>query len=111
IPWVLTCAVVACTPAGRPLISEVFYDAIGDDAGLEFVELYNPGSVPADLAGARLEAGDGAARGRWTLRWTAPPGTSIEPGGRFVIGGARVPPAPDAVGQLQLPNGPDAVRS
>ena len=103
-------ALVACAPAGRPLIAEAFYDAVGDDEGLEFVELLNPTASPQSLAGARLEVGDGAGPGRWTARWTAPPGTTLAPGARFVIGGARVVPPPDAVVELALQNGPDAVR-
>src|SRR5262245_15283263 len=99
-----------CAPASHPLIAEVFYDAVGDDTGLEFVELFNPLAMPFPLAGARLEAGDGAGPGRWTLRWTGAPEDTIRAGGRFVVGGAGVTPAPDAVVPLDLQNGPDAVR-
>src|SRR5881409_2055023 len=103
-------ALATCSPAGHPIVAEVFYDATGDDTGLEFVELYNPTDVALPLAGARLEAGDGAGPGRWTLRWTAAAGDSLLPSGRFVIGGVRVSPAPNAVVELGLQNGPDAVR-
>ena len=103
-------ALLACAPAGRPVVAEVFYDATGDDTGLEFVELYNPAGRPFPLAGARLEAGDGAGPGRWTLRWTGTPGDSVPAFGRFVAGGARVVPAPQATIELALQNGPDAVR-
>jgi hypothetical protein len=99
-----------CAPAARALIAEVFYDAIGDDTGHEFVELYDPLDVPVSLAGVRLEAGDGAAPGRWSLRWTGAAGDTIRPRARFVIGGALVQPAPDALVTLDLQNGPDAVR-
>jgi len=99
-----------CVPEGRPLIAEVFYDAIGDDSGFEFVELFHPGAAAASLAGARLEVGDGSSPGRWTLRWTGTARDTILAGGRFVVGGARVSPAPDAIVTLELQNGPDAVR-
>src|SRR2546428_10115706 len=108
LPLVL--ALAACTPPDRAIVGEVFYDATGDDTGLEFVELYSPTPRPTDLAGLRLEAGDGAGPGRWTPRWTAPAGVVLEPGARYVIGGAGVVPPPDTVLELGLQNGPDAVR-
>src|SRR2546426_8782983 len=46
------------------------YDALGDDTGLEFVEIFNPLGSSLSLSGLRLEAGDGSGPGRWTLRWT-----------------------------------------
>src|SRR5437867_9264330 len=103
-------ALTPCAPVGRPLVTEVLYDATGDDTGYEFVELYNPSAAPHPLAGLRLEAGDGAGPGRWTLRWTGAAADTIAPRGRFVIGGALVAPAPNAVVGLELQNGPDAVR-
>jgi hypothetical protein len=100
----------ACGAASRPMLAEVLYDPAGEDAGREFVEIYNPTPAAVPLAGLRLEAGDGAAPARWTLRWTAGPADTLAPGGRFVVGGARVLPLPDAVVTLDLQNGPDAVR-
>ena len=99
-----------CANAGRPRIAEVLYDAAGDDTGHEFVELFNPGGTPVALSGTRLEAGDGSGPGRWTVRWTGQPSDTIAPHGRFVIGGVAVTPAPHALAQLDLQNGPDAVR-
>ncbi len=99
-----------CCPAGHPRIAEVFYDAVGDDTGWEFVELYNPEYRALPLAGARIEAGDGSGPGRWTLRWTGNAGDSVAARGRFVVGGAKVVPAPQAIVTLDLQNGPDAVR-
>jgi hypothetical protein len=103
-------ALALCAPPSHPLIAEVLYDAVGDDTGWEFVEIFNPLPTPFVLAGARLEAGDGAGPDRWTLRWVGTPGDTVVGGGRFVIGGANVWPAPGAVVQLDLQNGPDAVR-
>jgi hypothetical protein len=40
-------------------ISEVFYDAVGSDAGYEYIELYNANSYPCDLGG--LAVVDGAS--------------------------------------------------
>jgi len=107
---VLLAAVLACAPAQHPLIAELLYDAAGDDTGWEFVELYNPAGAARSLTGARLESGDGSAAGRWSLRWTGNAGDSVPAHGRFVVGGSRVSPAPDAVVNLELQNGPDAVR-
>jgi len=99
----------ACAPEGRPRLAEVLYDPAGDDTGAEFVELWNPYDAPFALTGLRLESADGAT-GRWTLRWTGGAADTIRAHGRFVIGGARVTPAPDAAVNLALQNGPDAVR-
>ncbi len=106
----LAIAAAACAPPGRAIVAEVHYDAAGDDTGREFVELFNPGAAPVPLAGVRLEAGDGAGPGRWTLRWTGGARDTIAPGGRFVVGGALVEPAPQAIVALDLQNGPDAIR-
>ncbi|HVP14152.1 MAG TPA: lamin tail domain-containing protein [Terriglobales bacterium] len=103
-------AAALCAPAAHPLIAEVFYDAIGDDTGSEFLEFYNPYDGALSLAGARIEAGDGSGPNRWTLRWTGHAGDSVAAGGRFVVGGAKVQPAPQSIVTLDLQNGPDAVR-
>jgi len=108
--FALALLAAACAPPGRAIVAEVYYDAIGDDSGHEFVELMNPGAVAVALDGLRLEAGDGAGPGRWSLEWTGGALDSIAPGGRFVIGGARVEPPPQALATLDLQNGPDAVR-
>lgn len=103
-------ALAACAPAGRAIVAEVYYDAPGDDTGREFLEFYNPHAFACPLAGARIEAGDGSAVGRWTLKWTGAPGDSVPALGRYVVGGALVSPPPDALATLDLQNGPDAVR-
>lgn len=46
------------TAAALPLISEVFYDAVGSDDGQSFVELY--GTPGRDLAGLTLEGINGS---------------------------------------------------
>ena len=101
---------VTCSRWDRPIVAEVFYDATGDDTGHEFVELFNVGGTACSLEGLRLEAGDGAGPGRWTLKWTGGPSDSIAVDARFVIGGTLVDPPPQATAPLDLQNGPDAVR-
>ena len=100
----------ACSPVQRAIVTEVYYDAIGDDTGHEYVELYNPTALPVPLLGVRLEAGDGSAAGRWTLRWTGTARDTVRPLARFVVGGAKVLPVPEALVSLDLQNGPDAIR-
>ena len=106
----LLSAALSCSPAAQPIVTEVYYDAPGVDTGHEFVELWNTRDSPASLAGLRIEAGDGASPGRWTVRWVGAPGDSMPPHARFVVGGALVLPPPDRVVALDLQNGPDAVR-
>lgn len=106
----LLAAALSCAPTTHPIITEVYYDAPGDDTGFEFVEIWNPGASPKPLNGMRIEAGDGAAPGRWTLKWTGGPADSVNARSRFVLGGTRVVPAPDRIAALELQNGPDAVR-
>lgn len=69
-------------PTGNLLLSEVFYDAPGTDNGYEWVEIYNAGSNAVDLSA-------------WSLGWggadytsTAQLAGTIQPGQRFVVGGA-----------------------
>lgn len=106
----LVATALSCATAAHPIVTEVYYDATGDDTGHEFVELWNPGPAGASLAGLRLEAGDGSAPGRWTLRWTGKATDSLPPGARFVVGGAQVIPSANAIATLDLQNGPDAMR-
>lgn len=109
LAWPIVVA-LACAPSGRPVLNEVLYDAVGDDTGREYVELLNPTDAPWSLDGLRIEAGDGASPGRWVLRWTGRPGDSVAAHARFVIGGVVVTPAVDRLVNLDLQNGPDAVR-
>src|SRR5689334_20335352 len=103
-------AALSCAPAGHPIVTEVYYDAPGDDTGQEFVELWNDSDSTRVLTGLKLQAGDGAGPGRWTTRWTGGPGDVVKPHARFVIGGASVSPRPDVVLTLDLQNGPDGCR-
>jgi hypothetical protein len=93
----------------RVVINEIYYDHPGADAGYEFVELVNDGSVAVDLSGFAIEFHNGSGAG-WTVLWRAPAGASLGPDTLFVVGGESVAPRPDAVVALTLQNGPDAVR-
>src|SRR5580765_6363110 len=103
-------AALSCAPAGHPFVTEVYYDAPGDDTGQEFVELWNDSDTTCVLTGLKLQSGDGAGPGRWTTRWTGGPSDQVKPRARFVIGGAAVSPRPDVVLTLELQNGPDGLR-
>ena len=93
-----------------PLISEVFYDAVGSDNGRTFVELYGvPGT---DLTGFVLEGvnGSGGAVGP-SLALSG----FIDVDGLFVIaddmgdGTSHVSGA-DAIANFDFQNGPDSIR-
>ena len=70
----------ACAPsAAAPIISEVLLrpgTGWPEDPGLEFIELFNPDSAPADLSGWRFTDG---------IAWTFPNGTILPAGGRLVV--------------------------
>ena len=102
-------AVVAAAAAWSPrlasaavVLNEVLYDPAGDDAGGEFVELWNGGEAPEPLAGLAVEAGDGARPGSWEVSFLAGAGDTIPPHGSFLLDATRL------TGVIQ--NGPDAVR-
>jgi len=74
------------------------------------VELFNAGDVAVCLQGWRLESGNGAGPGRWTLEWEGTAADTVGPRSFFVIGEELVEPEPQAVADLDLQNGPDACR-
>lgn len=110
--WLLFFLLAAVCPAatrGDVLLNEIYYDHPGSDEGFEFIELVNPGTAAVPLAGVTIEFHDGSSLG-WVAIWRAAAGDTIAPGGLFVVGGELVVPFPDAVDDLGLQNGPDAVR-
>ena len=112
LPAVFAAAALAVPPAalllssGRAhadlLLNEILYDPEGADEGFEFVELWNPDSVAAALAGILLESGDGARPGAWTPLYVGAAEDSVPPHHAFLIQGAALSAA--------IQNGPDAVR-
>jgi len=99
-------------PARAPLplvINEVYYDHPGTDDGYEFIEIFNNSANAVPLGGVTLEFHNGSGTG-WEVRWNAGATDSIAANGLFLVGGALVSPAADALATLALQNGPDAVR-
>ncbi len=110
-PTMLTAQVTVNDPVNRLVISEVFYDAVGGDDGLEWLELYNGGTTTIDL---------GAVAGQWQVRssnstaaYSALNATlgagTIAPGACVVIGGPTGPGGGASYFQVQnftpdLPN-------
>ncbi|MFH1143969.1 MAG: lamin tail domain-containing protein, partial [Candidatus Eisenbacteria bacterium] len=91
-------------------LNEVLYDPTGSDSGYEFVELYNTSASAVDLAGWRIEAGNGSGPGEWDVQWEGAAGDRIGPRGFFVVAGPLMQGPADARAPLTLQNGPDAVR-
>ncbi len=92
------------------VINEVLYDAEGPDDGGEFVELLLTGGESLDLGRVALERGNGSRPGDWRESWRGAAGETLAAGRHYVVGGARVVPAPAAGAELRLENGPDACR-
>ena len=78
----LSITLLACQAWGDVILSEVFYDAVGSDNGLEWVELYNNGSASVDLSSYSL--GNGGTN--YTTSTVQLSGT-IAAGGFFILGG------------------------
>jgi len=107
----LSSPVILCSTPLRaaPVISELFYDASGSDAGLAFVELF--GAPGESLGGLMLEGvngGNGAVYTSITLSGIIPAD------GVFVIGddaggGMTSVPNTDLVADVDYQNGPDSV--
>ena len=108
-------AVIAMTVTGAsparalPLLSEVFYDAVGSDDGQSFVELYGtPGTV---LDGYRVEVVNGA---NGAIVANLPLTGVIGPTGLFVVAdryadGTTDVPVFDLLLNFDIQNGPDSV--
>ncbi|MGD2073527.1 MAG: hypothetical protein PVI91_02410 [Gammaproteobacteria bacterium] len=96
------------TAAASPVISELFYDATGSDAGLVFVELFG---TPGDsLEGLSLEGINGTGG---TAYKTISLSGIIPGDGVFVIGdddgGSTAVPGADFIADVDFQNGPDSV--
>jgi hypothetical protein len=95
--------------AALPLISEVFYDAVGSDDGKSFVELY--GAPGTDLTGLVVEGINGS--GGAVTHSIALSG-SIPADGFFVLAdgladGTTLVPEVDLIGSFDFQNGPDSI--
>jgi len=105
----LLCAGFAPAATALPLISEVFYDAVGSDDGQSFVELYgDPGSL---LDGLVLEGINGSGGG---VTVAIPLVGTIPADGIFLLadmdgGGATAVPGADALADFDFQNGPDSL--
>jgi hypothetical protein len=96
--------------AGQVLLNEVYYDHPGRDDGYEFVELINTSESAQCLGEYRLEFHDGASSG-WITIWRGQPEDTVAGSGElFLIGGDSLACSCDAISNLGLQNGPDAVR-
>ena len=99
----------AAPAAGLPVLSEVFYDAVGTDDGLGFVEIY--GEAGTDLDGLTVEGINGSDGG---VTVSLALSGSIPADGLFVLadqtsgGGSSVPGA-DQLLNFDFQNGPDSV--
>lgn len=108
--WSLGLLLAALLPTGATaasppavVINEVLYDAPSTDTGKEWIELYNAGSDPAEVAGWTIERG-GAS---FDAVFTFPAGTTIAPHGLILVGESAVIGA-QYTATLAFQNGGDA---
>ncbi|MEM9594867.1 MAG: lamin tail domain-containing protein, partial [Acidobacteriota bacterium] len=83
--------VVPTCGSADPVINEVDYGQPGAE-GADFVELYNPGSVPVSLAGYELVLVDGAGGGVYNVVDLTP--LTLNAGGHRVVCGRKDLPFP-----------------
>jgi len=108
--WLCVFSTVLSIPAvsAAPIISELFYDATGSDAGQVFVELF--GTPGESLDGLVLEGINGTGGTVYTSLSLS----GLIPGdGIFVIGddngGSTSVPNADLIADIDYQNGPDSV--
>jgi hypothetical protein len=109
VPLLAAALALPAPASALPLISEVFYDAVGSDDGRSFVELY--GAPGTDLTGMLLEGvngADGAVAPSLALAGVIPSD------GIFVVadlltGGGTLVPGADLILNFDLQNGPDSI--
>ena len=105
----LVLALLPATALALPVISEVFYDAVGSDDGLSFVELYGqPGASLAGLFVDNVNGANGAVGPTLALSGTFPAS------GIFVIADATAAGLSSVAGanlllDFDFQNGPDSV--
>lgn len=107
--WIAVASLAAGSAHAVPLLSEVFYDAVGSDDGQSFVELFGaPGTVLDEL---RLEVVNGA---NGAVVATLPLTGVIGPTGLFVLADrfsddTTAVPVFDQLLNFDIQNGPDSV--
>jgi hypothetical protein len=85
-----------CPACVGPVINEVDYDQAAADDDAEFVELYNPGTSPIDLAGIELVLVNGANKTPYTTIALGPAGV-LKPDGYLVVRKPGLAVAPGAL--------------
>jgi hypothetical protein len=105
----LVLGLLAPPAAGLPIISEVFYDAVGSDNGYSFVELYGPAG--ASLGGVVLEGVNGA---NGSFGPTVVLSGAFPADGLFVVAddlgdGTTLVPDADLLANFDFQNGPDSI--
>jgi hypothetical protein len=106
---VATLLLAARPAAALPLISEVFYDAVGSDDGQSFVELHGlPGTVLDGWALEHVNGADGRVVATLALVGTIGPSGLYVVADRFADGTTAVPVF-DLLLNFDLQNGPDSV--
>lgn len=84
LPVVIKAFALPAPPVNHVVIGEVVYDAAGADIGREWIELYNPTSLPVSLEGWSL--GDAVSDGEYASgRYLFPGGAVLPPGGVIVV--------------------------
>ena len=106
---VLPSVLIACPATAFPLISEVFYDAVGSDNGVTFVELYGaPGNSLEGLFLEGVNGANGVVGPIVTL-------SGVFPGdGIFVVAddagdGTTAIAGADLIANFDFQNGPDSI--
>ena len=70
----------------KVVINELYYDPVGNDAGSEWIELYNPSNLPISLANWEIQS----AGSSFNTEYTIPTGYIIKPNDFFLIGNDTV---------------------
>jgi len=95
--------------AALPLLSEVFYDAVGSDDGQSFVEIHGmPGTVLDGWTAELVNGADGSVATTLPLLGTIGPSGLYVVADRFADGTTAVPNA-DLLLNFDLQNGPDSL--
>jgi hypothetical protein len=107
--FLLSASLAAQPAAALPLISELFYDAVGSDDGQSFVEIHGtPGTVLDGYSVELVNGADGAVATTLALVGVIGPSGLYLLADRFADGTTAVPGA-DHLLNFDLQNGPDSL--